>query len=342
MGVADAYDPACQLSAVPFSNCGGGNPNLAKLFREVPKARGAQHVQGSQSAFRRSMLTGRMLRAADEPRSGSRRLHVVRPCRLKPDGFEVPNACRTPYRACRANLARAACFTASDTPGQWRAKCRSSDVVLVWAFDRVARSVRHFLEILDELRPATRAGWRTGEARAVGSRDADPQSKRDSTGRLSLSAQVLLYALQKYWRGVDHWTKFGNFEQCALDVEVSDTVHPSGGKDRRAAHPADAVEQHFPLADVLRHGGHDRLETLEGDGAGIVNRDAHIFDVAPSRQDLRGGAQRNDRRDSFWVGGCKAFGVFESRQRTIANKVWSWALVVLLNFLSTNLGEWIG
>ena len=25
------------------------------------------------------------------------------------------------------------------------------DVVLVWAFDRVARSVRHFLEVLDEL-----------------------------------------------------------------------------------------------------------------------------------------------------------------------------------------------
>ena len=25
------------------------------------------------------------------------------------------------------------------------------DVVLVWAFDRMARSVRHFLEVLDEL-----------------------------------------------------------------------------------------------------------------------------------------------------------------------------------------------
>ena len=25
------------------------------------------------------------------------------------------------------------------------------DVVLVWAFDRVARSVKHFLEVLDEL-----------------------------------------------------------------------------------------------------------------------------------------------------------------------------------------------
>ena len=31
------------------------------------------------------------------------------------------------------------------------ARRRKFDVVLVWAFDRVARSVRHFLEILDEL-----------------------------------------------------------------------------------------------------------------------------------------------------------------------------------------------
>jgi len=25
------------------------------------------------------------------------------------------------------------------------------DIVMVWAFDRMARSVRHFLEVLDEL-----------------------------------------------------------------------------------------------------------------------------------------------------------------------------------------------
>ena len=31
------------------------------------------------------------------------------------------------------------------------AKRHKFDVVLVWAFDRMARSVRHFLEILDEL-----------------------------------------------------------------------------------------------------------------------------------------------------------------------------------------------
>src|SRR5207245_7696847 len=31
------------------------------------------------------------------------------------------------------------------------ARRRRFDVVLVWAFDRMARSVRHFLEILDEL-----------------------------------------------------------------------------------------------------------------------------------------------------------------------------------------------
>jgi DNA invertase Pin-like site-specific DNA recombinase len=31
------------------------------------------------------------------------------------------------------------------------ARRRKFDVVVVWAFDRIARSVRHFLEVLDEL-----------------------------------------------------------------------------------------------------------------------------------------------------------------------------------------------
>jgi DNA invertase Pin-like site-specific DNA recombinase len=31
------------------------------------------------------------------------------------------------------------------------ARARQFDVVLVWAGDRIARSVRHFLEVLDEL-----------------------------------------------------------------------------------------------------------------------------------------------------------------------------------------------
>jgi DNA invertase Pin-like site-specific DNA recombinase len=31
------------------------------------------------------------------------------------------------------------------------ARHRQFDVVLVWASDRIARSVRHFLEVLDEL-----------------------------------------------------------------------------------------------------------------------------------------------------------------------------------------------
>ena len=33
------------------------------------------------------------------------------------------------------------------------ARRRRFDVVVVWAFDRMARSIRHFLEVLDELRP---------------------------------------------------------------------------------------------------------------------------------------------------------------------------------------------
>ena len=33
------------------------------------------------------------------------------------------------------------------------ARKRRFDVVVVWAFDRMARSVRHFLEVLDEANP---------------------------------------------------------------------------------------------------------------------------------------------------------------------------------------------
>jgi hypothetical protein len=90
---------------------------------------------------------------------------------------------------------------------------------------------------------------------------------------------VLLYALQKYWRGVDHWTKVCDFEQGILDAKVSAAVHPGGDEDRRPAHPRPAVEQYPAATDVLCDGAHHRLELEKEDWAGIVNRDADILDV---------------------------------------------------------------